>query len=326
MAVTHRFVDTNGIRLHCAVDGDGPLVVFLHGFPDCWYSWRHQLAALAPHFRVVAPDLRGYNESDKPEGVDAYAMPVLIDDVAGLIRACGEREAIIVGHDWGGAIAWAFAMERPEMTRRLVVLNSPHPAIFQQHLTSNSRQMLKSWYILFFQLPWLPETLLGANHAAAIGNAFRSSAVNRTAFSDDDIRILRDAAAKPGALHSALNYYRAAVRAPDVVDNLPDWLRRFWLGERAAPTTPPRRTLANWPKIPCPTLLIWGEQDIALRKEVTYGMEPLFTGPFRIQYVADSGHWVHQEQAVAVNQYLLEFLGDLLPADAVAPAPSPAAS
>ena len=136
VAIEHRFVQTNGIRLHCAVDGDGPLVVFLHGFPECWYSWRHQLRALAPRFRVVAPDLRGYNESDKPGPVSAYALPELVADVRGLVRAFGEREAVIVGHDWGGGVAWTFAMDHPEMTRRLVVMNCPHPAIFSEPLTA----------------------------------------------------------------------------------------------------------------------------------------------------------------------------------------------
>jgi epoxide hydrolase 4 len=280
---------------------------------------------LAPHFRVVAPDLRGYNESDKPEGVAAYAMPVLIEDVAGLIRAFGEREAIIVGHDWGGGLAWAFAMERPEMTRRLVVMNCPHLAMFQHHLSNNPRQLLKSWYMFFFQIPWLPETLLGANHAAAIGNAFRSSVVNHAAFTDEDIRILRDAAAKPGALHSAVNYYRAVFRGPQLTDSLPAWVRRFWLGDVLQPATPRRRTLADWPRIACPTLLIWGEQDVALNKELTYGMEPLFSGPFRIQYIADSGHWVQQEQAGLVNQYLLEFVGDLVSPSTASSATAPPA-
>src|SRR5438034_442384 len=118
MALEHLTVATNGVNLHCAVDGDGPLVILLHGFPECWYSWRHQIAALAPRFRVVAPDLRGYNESDKPEGIAAYALPELVADVRGLIEAFGEREAAIVGHDWGGAIAWTFAMDHPEATRR----------------------------------------------------------------------------------------------------------------------------------------------------------------------------------------------------------------
>src|SRR5215831_12528627 len=119
MALEHRLVETNGIRLHCAVDGEGPLVVFLHGFPECWYSWRHQLAALAPHFRVVAPDLRGYNESDKPAGVHAYDLKELVRDVVGLIEAFGEREAVVVAHDWGGGIAWRLAMDEPAHVRRL---------------------------------------------------------------------------------------------------------------------------------------------------------------------------------------------------------------
>src|SRR5262249_40733111 len=152
MAIEHRVVETNGIRLHCAVDGAGPLVIFLHGFPECWYSWRHQLAALAPHFRVVAPDLRGYNESDKPAGVKAYDPAELVRDVVGLIAAFDAREAVIVAHDWGGGIAWQLAMDHPELTKRLVVMNCPHIAIFAQHLRDNPRQLLKSWYMFFFQI------------------------------------------------------------------------------------------------------------------------------------------------------------------------------
>ncbi len=311
MALEHRIVSTNGIRLHCVVEGTGPLVVLLHGFPDFWYSWRHQIPALSPHFRVVAPDLRGYNESDKPAGVAAYAMPELVADVHGLIRHFGEEQAVIVGHDWGGGLAWSFAMERPEATRKLVVMNCPHLAIFQRELQANPRQLLKSWYMFFFQLPWLPEFLLGLGSAWPIGNAIRQSAIHREAITDDDVQRLRDAASQSGALRSALNYYRAAFRSPDAQAGLPDWLRRFLHGDRPLP--PPRTSLEDWPKIQAPTMLIWGEQDVALRKELTYGMEPLFSGPFTIRYIADSGHWVHQEQAALVNQYLLEFLADLIP-------------
>ncbi len=309
MALEHRFVETNGIRLHCAVDGDGPLVVFLHGFPECWYSWRHQLAALAPRCRVVAPDLRGYNESDKPAGVSAYALPELVADVRGLIDAFGAREAVIVGHDWGGGIAWTFAMEHPEATRGLVVMNCPHTAVFAQHLRTNRRQLRRSWYMFFFQIPWLPETLLGLGHAAAVAGAIRRSAVRQDAFTDADLRTLRDAASQPGALRSAINYYRAVFRSPDAVATLPPGLRRFFYGDRPLPTA--RLTLEDWPKISAPTLLIWGEQDVALGKEMTLGMEPLFTGPFDIKYIPLSGHWVQQEQAEVVNGYLLDFLDGL---------------
>src|SRR5216110_1728818 len=195
MALEHRTVATNGIHLHCAVDGDGPLVVLLHGFPECWYSWRHQIAALAPRFRAVAPDLRGYNLSDKPAGVAAYALPELVADVRGLVEAFGEREAVIVGHDWGGAVAWTFAMEHPEATRRLVVMNCPHPAIFAQHLGTNRRQLARSWYMFFFQLPWLPETLLGLGHARLIADAIRRTAVRQDSLTEEDLLYLRAAAA-----------------------------------------------------------------------------------------------------------------------------------
>jgi pimeloyl-ACP methyl ester carboxylesterase len=310
MALEHRLVDTNGVRLHCAVDGAGPLVLFLHGFPESWYSWRHQLAALAPRFHVVAPDLRGYGESDKPAGVKAYDRAELVADVAGLIAAFGEREAVIVAHDWGGGIAWQFAMERPELTKRLVVMNCPHLAIFQQHLQDDPRQLLRSWYMFFFQIPWLPETLLGLNGAWPIGNAVHRAIVRKDAVTEDDLRIMREAASRPGALRSAINYYRAAFRSDEVVAGMPAPVRRFFYGDRTF--APPRRRLEDWPKIAAPTMLVWGEQDVALRKELTYGMEPLFTGPLRIEYVPDSGHFVQQEQPELVNRLLLDFLGDLV--------------
>jgi pimeloyl-ACP methyl ester carboxylesterase len=324
MALEHRFVETNGIRLHCAVDGEGPLVILLHGFPESWYSWRHQIAALAPHFRVVAPDLRGYNESDKPKGVAAYALPELVADVEGLITAFGERQAVIVGHDWGGAVAWTFAMERPNATRRLVVLNCPHPAIFAHQLRGNPRQLARSWYMFFFQIPWLPETLLGLRHAWAIGNAIRRSTIRRDALTHEDIEYLRDAASRPGALRSAINYYRAAFRSPDTQASWPAWLRRFFYGDRPMPAV--RTALEDWPRIHAATMLIWGEQDVALGKELTFGMEPLIAAPLEVKYVPDCGHFVHQEQPEVVNELLLDFLRDLArppltaPAQALAPA------
>jgi epoxide hydrolase 4 len=320
MAIEHRFVETNGIRLHCAVDGDGPLVILLHGFPECWYSWRQQIAALAPRFRVVAPDMRGYNESDKPPGVAAYALPELVADVQGLVRAFGETQAVIVGHDWGGAVAWTFAMEHPEMTRRLVIMNCPHPAMFARHIRGNLRQLGRSWYMFFFQIPWLPETLLGLNRARPVADAIRRSAVRRDAISEEDLEHLRDAASRPGALHAAINYYRANFRSPEARAGWPPWLKRFWYGDRPLPE--PRTKIEDWPPISAPTLVIWGEEDVALGKELTVGMEPLFRGPFDIKYVPLCGHWVQQEQPDLVNGYLLDFLGDLAPAARAGAAPA----
>ena len=319
MALEHRFVETNGVRLHCVVDGDGPLVILLHGFPECWYSWRHQIPALAPRFRVVAPDLRGYNESDKPRGVAAYALPELVADVEGLVHAFGERDAVIVGHDWGGGIAWTFAMERPEATRRLVVMNCPHPAIFAQHLRGDRRQLARSWYMFFFQIPWLPETLLGLRHARAVGEAIRRSTIREDALTPADLAYFRDAASRPGALKAAVNYYRAAFRTPEAEAARPAWLHRFLHGDR--PPTGVRERFEDWPKIAAPTLLIWGEQDVALGKELSVGMEPLITGPLEVKYVPMSGHWVQQEQPELVNSYLLDFLADLAPHTAAAAPP-----
>src|SRR6185369_16246700 len=158
------------------------------------------------YFRVVAPDLRGYGESDKPGGVAAYALTELVADVAGLVAAFDARDAIIVAHDWGGGIAWQFAMDRPELTRKLVVMNCPHLAIFGEALRSNPKQMLKSWYMFFFQTPILPELALGAAHAWPIANNMRSNAFQKDAITDEYIEKLRDACMRPGVLHSAVNY------------------------------------------------------------------------------------------------------------------------
>jgi pimeloyl-ACP methyl ester carboxylesterase len=309
--VEHRFVDTNGVRLHCAIAGRGPLVVLLHGFPESWYCWRHQIAALAPHFRVVAPDLRGYNDSERPRDVRAYTLAEVTADVAGLIEALGEREAVVVGHDWGGAVAWTLAMERPEFVRRLVILNCPHPAIFVRHLRENPRQAARSVYMLLFQIPWLPERLLGLRHAWLVGRAVERSAVRRDTITPEALATLRDNASKPGGLRGALNYYRALLRTPDARGAYPRWLRRFLYGNR--PLEGVRENAEDWPRVTAPTLVIWGENDPALGRELTLGMEPLVTGPFQIKYLPLCGHWVQQEQPAVVNGYLLDFLADLSP-------------
>lgn len=281
-----------GLRMRVALAGSGPLMVMLHGFPECWYSWRHQLRAFAPFFTCAAPEMRGYGETDAPVGVANYAIDKLVGDVAGLIQALGEKRAIVVGHDWGGAVAWASALMRPELVERLVVMNCPHPAIFARHLTSNLRQLGRSWYIFFFQLPLLPEALLRAGDFALLRRMMRRSAVNKAAFSDDDIdHFCAALAGRRYSVTAAINYYRALIIGGS--------LRR-----RAADGDFMRR------KIAAPTLLIWGEQDVALGKELTYGMEDLFSGPLSLKYIADSGHWVQQEKPELVNQYMREFLAD----------------
>ena len=282
----HGYAHVNGIRLHYVTQGNGPLVILLHGFPEFWYSWRHQIPVLAQHFRVVAPDLRGYNDSAKPQGVANYGIDTLAADVMELIRTFDEEKAIIIGHDWGGGIAWVFAAEYPQATEKLIALNCPHPAAFQHHLKTNRRQLLRSWYMFFFQIPWLPEFGIRLTLQWFVEKAFRGMAIRKAAFSDDELQKYAEALKKSGALTAAINYYRAVFR---------ELVRH---GER------------SFNKIQCSTLLIWGEEDSALGKELTYCMEPYFSGRFEIKYIPQCSHWVQQEQPELVNRYMVEFLMD----------------
>jgi pimeloyl-ACP methyl ester carboxylesterase len=280
------FVDANGIRIHCVTAGSGPLVLLLHGFPQFWYAWRHQIPALASRFKVVAPDLRGYNDTEKPRRVADYRTGVLAADVVGIVRAFGYEKAHLVGHDWGGGVAWTAAMQHAEAVDKLAVLNCPHPLLFVKALRSNVRQLGRSWYMFFFQLPALPELVFRLFPRGIVERTFRGLAVRKAAFTDEDLRRFREALEKPGALTAAINYYRATFRNFSAMREL----------ERA-PT-----------QIRSPTLVIWGENDVALGKELTDGMEPLFRGPLRIEYVRNCSHWVNEEQPELVNRLLLEFL------------------
>jgi epoxide hydrolase 4 len=278
----HHFISTNGVKLHYVSQGKGKLMLMLHGFPEFWYSWRHQIAEFAGDYHVVAPDLRGYNLSDKPQGLEAYKLSELIADVRGIISSLGYETCILVAHDWGGAIAWNFAYAYPEMVEKLIILNIPHPAKFLQGLKT-PQQMLKSWYILFFQLPWLPEFLLQLNDYRAIALAFSNMAIDKTAFNQADLNAYRDAAAQPGAMTAMLNYYRSAFSS-------------FFNGDRS-----------SWDILDIPTLTIWGENDTALGKELTYGTEA-YVRDWQIRYIPNCSHWVQQEQPALVNRYMREFL------------------
>jgi epoxide hydrolase 4 len=283
----HHAIITNGIRMHYVTQGEGPLIVLLHGFPEFWYSWRHQIPFLAEHgYTVVAPDLRGYNDTDKPHS--GYDVQTLLRDVVGLIKGIGYEKAIIVGHDWGGALAWAFAMRYPMMTEGLIVLNAPHPRAFMREMRT-TRQLRKSWYIFIFQIPWLPDYMLSRNHAQAIGRLLYESAVQKAAFPPDVLLRYQEAMSKPGALTSAINYYRALFRSA------------LFFG--------PNRTLDadTAALIYAPTLLIWGEQDVALGIDLTHGLEQ-WVPDIQIQYVPDSGHWVQQEKPDQVNELIAQFL------------------
>lgn len=276
----HEYITTNGIKLHYVTQGNGPLMLMLHGFPEFWYSWRHQIPEFAKDYQVVALDLRGYNDSDKPKQQSAYVMREFIQDIKGVIEELGYDKCILVGHDWGGAIAWSFAHTYPEMVERLIVMNIPHPAKFAEGLCT-PQQLIRSAYMFFFQLPWLPEALLQVSDYQAIETAFKSMAVDKSTFTQADLDAYKDAASKRGALTAALNYYRNV------------WQQGL--------------LNHNWDVLEVPTLLIWGESDAALGKELTYGTDK-YVRNLQIKYIPNCSHWVQQEKPQIVNQYMREFL------------------
>jgi pimeloyl-ACP methyl ester carboxylesterase len=281
-AVEHSFVQTNGIRFHTVQVGSGPLVLLVHGFPEFWYSWRHQLPVLGARYRAVAPDLRGYNLSERPPR--GYELPRLVADLVELIPTLGAERASIVAHDWGGVLAWHLAMWAPERVERLAILNAPHPGAYLRELRRSWRQRLRSWYVLFFQLPWLPEWLLSRGGCRVLAALQRRMAVVPGTFSAADLAIYRRVFCQPGALSAALAYYRALGRIG--LRNVERYIR----------------------PVQAPTLVIWGRHDAALVPELATGLEP-WVPDLRVLQVPNSGHWVHQEQPDLVNRALLEFFG-----------------
>jgi pimeloyl-ACP methyl ester carboxylesterase len=279
----HRYADLGDVRLHYVEAGEGPLVLLLHGFPQFWYEWRHQIPALVEAgFRVVAPDMRGYNLSDKPPGVGAYRVQVLARDVERLILACGEQTAAVVGHDWGAIVAWFAAMRYPKRVGRLAILNVPHPARFMDGLLS-PQQLLRSSYVFFFQIPWLPEEVIRAGNFTLLRSVLRRDPVRPGALTVEDIERYTEAMARPGVLTATLNYYRALLRHP-------------------------RETQALLERIEAPVLVIWGEKDRALSRWLAD--PPLLWVPnlLRVECLPEASHWVAEDQPQEVNALLLDFL------------------
>jgi pimeloyl-ACP methyl ester carboxylesterase len=292
---THREVSANGLRLHVAEAGTGPLVLLLHGFPEFWWSWRHQLADLADAgYRVVAPDLRGYGASDKPpRGYDAFT---LAGDVAGLVRALGERDAVLVGHDWGGLIAWTVATLHPRVVRRLLVLNTPHPRRLRAALLTDPRGQLRATarYVLRFQVPRHGETLLtrnGGAYAARLLSEWSGPAWRRTAEHAEAARRCAEAIRIPAAAHSALEYYRWATRSL----LRPDGLRYAKLMQQ--PVT-------------APTLQLHGTADPALLPRTAQGSGRYVAGPYEWRLLDGLGHFPHQEAPELVTGEILRWAKD----------------
>ena len=281
--LTHRYANLGDVRLHYVEAGEGPLVLLLHGFPQFWYEWRYQIPALVEAgFRVVAPDMRGYNLSDKPPGVRAYRVELLARDVERLILACGERTASVVGHDWGAIVAWIAAMRHPGRVERLAILNVPHPARFLDGLLSPG-QLLRSSYMFFFQIPRLPEAVIRAGDFALLRSVFRRDPVRPGAFTAGDIERYVEAMAQPGALTATLNYYRALLRSPREVGALLE-------------------------RIEAPVLVIWGERDRFLSRRLAEPPPLWVPNLQRVEYLPDASHWVAEDRPREVNTLLLDFL------------------
>ncbi len=284
----HRIRELGRIRLHTVEAGpapgpDVPLVVLLHGFPETWYGWRYQIPALAAAgFRVVAPDQRGYGGSERPRGARAYRLDELAADVRALVEDCGAERAHVVGHDWGAAVAWWFAMHHADRLARLAILNVPHPQRFATSLLTWA-QLRRSWYVFFFQLPLLPEWLLARNDHALLARLYRAHSVRPDAY--DDVDVARNLAAfrSPGALTAAIDWYRALFR-----EN-------------------PLALLGRQRPISAPVLVIWGEQDRALGAE-TATPDPRRVPHARVEFLPDAGHFVQADRPERVSELLVGFL------------------
>ncbi len=283
-AISHEYLDANGVRLHYATAGRGPLMIFLHGFPEFWYEWRQQLVEFGRDHTAVAPDMRGYNLSSKPPEVSAYAVPTLVEDVralaAELLKASGGRKFTLVAHDWGGAVAWVFAAMHPDLLDRLVVINAPHPTVFARELRENPAQQRASQYMLLFRSPAAEATLSADNYAML---------ATTVGISGEDKDAYIAAWSQPGALTGGLNYYRAArVGPPQPGDDPP-----------ALPSEPLM--------IRVPTLVIWGEKDTALLTSNLDGLDR-YVPSLTVARVPDATHWVVREKPAEVNRMIREFL------------------
>jgi pimeloyl-ACP methyl ester carboxylesterase len=286
--LSYEIMTVNGIELEVAVanrGGERGLSLLVHGFPELAFSWRFQIPMLAAAgYEVWAPNTRGYRRSAKPSQVSDYAMDELLADLGALIDLSGRSKVTLIGHDWGAAQAWMFAIRKVRPLERLVIMNVPHPACMQRELR-RFRQLRKSWYILFFQIPKLPEWVLTRKEAKGIGDAFTRSAVDASRFPPPVVDEYRHAALRDGAMTAMLNYYRAAVRGA-----------RRARGEEL-------------PVIDTPTLMIWGEEDVALSKETTEGTDEHVEN-LTLRFLPGVSHWVQQEAPETVNAMLGAWLDD----------------
>ena len=285
MELEHSFIETNGIRLHVVQAGpkSGIPVVLLHGFPEFWYGWRHQIPALVEAgCRVIVPDQRGYNLSDKPLGAKHYRVDELVKDVIGVIDALGYEKVNLVGHDWGAVVAWTLAIKYPQRLHKLSIMNVPHPAVMKRFLTRDLEQLRRSWYVFFFQLPWLPEAGLRAENWRGAERALRGSGKLHT-FTKEDVVKYKEAWAQPGAMTAMVNWYRAVIRhQPPMPQDV---------------------------RVKVRTLMMWGMKDVALTHRMARpSMDYVDEG--NLILFPEATHWVQHDAAEEVNHYLVDFILD----------------
>lgn len=300
--IDHNTVEVNGVTLHYAKSGKGKLMLFLHGFPEFWYGWKNQLEEFGRDHLAVAPDMRGYNLSSKPVEVAQYSIPLLIEDVRALAAHLGadpQRKFVLVGHDWGGVVAWVYAIAHPDTIEKLVIINAPHPAIFQRELRENPAQQKASAYMLMFRGPDAEKTL-SANDYQLLVDAVLGAGLKQGSFTEADKKAYLEAWSQPGALTGGLNYYRAAQVGP------PAGTEAAAAATPAAPASP-AALAAPAMKVNVPTLVIWGEKDTALLTGNLDGLDahvPLLT----VRRIPEGTHWVVHEKPSEVNRYIREFI------------------
>jgi epoxide hydrolase 4 len=269
------------IQLHAVAAGppDGPVVVLLHGFPEFWYSWHQQIEPLASAgFRVIVPDQRGYHKSSKPRGIASYSLSHLTSDVLAIADQLGQEHIFLAGHDWGGAVAWSVALMHPQRIAKLAILNVPHPSVMRRYLNTNRRQLRRSWYMFFFQLPWLPEAFFSAfRFRLGIRSLVRSSRPNT--FSPEDLAQYRVAWSEAGALTAMINWYRAAARFRS---KFPD------------------------STVHVPTRILWGERDAFLVSEMAHDSLG-YCDSAELYTFANASHWLQHEESARVSELLIDF-------------------
>ncbi len=290
----HQYVEVNGVKLHYVVAGSGKTILFLHGFPEFWYAWNKQLDFFGQGYQAVAVDMRGYNLSDKPKKIEDYAIPKLVADIKGVLeKVSPDKPAILVAHDWGGALAWIFATQYPGMIEKLVIINAPHPAVFARELASNPDQQKASGYMNLFKSAQAEAAISANNYAAFVAGIF-GSAARPGSFSEEDRKAYLEAWAQPGALTGGLNYYRASGIGPPPSD-------------KPANSKPSALSQLPTGKIKVPTLVIWGEKDSALLTGNLTGLDR-YVEKLSIKRIPNGTHWVVHDEPDTVNQVIADFI------------------